>query len=235
MAQLKETNHDMLFEDFVKLMEEHGFKVGYEEDYTSEYSGKQKEVILYDKKHGFIIHANSYHDKLNRAKLYREVEPNYSYKPGDEKKYPLVEDLYNDYMYPKYNIRYNEPIEEFINRNVVRITLVPEHSSNSSIGKTSHFYFDVNIQNGGIAVLNKLTAENPFAKPSSQWQKKNKLLFFANYGLEEKETYGEDKKFKPYKESIVSKITNDKLLKCPPEVLKIINDPERFEESENEM
>lgn len=215
----KDTHFGIKFDEFIDLMIENGFQIGYQGEYKSSSTSTQfeREVILYDKENGFIVYTNSFAgDGLNSAKLYGEIEPaGYEYTEGDEKKYPLVKEMYDRYQRSQQS-PYAEDIDlkSYIEKNI-HYHCVPKHSSGSGVNNSRNYAFDFDMRDFAISRLNKLKADSMFARPAKKWVQKNKFMYFMNY---EEEKAGKD-----YEE-----VTNQKLMQCPQEVRDIINDPERF-------
>lgn len=222
LIEAKEIHSGTTYEEFVKAMQELGFKIAFREKFKNPHSKeKEEEIILYEVENGLVIYATSFGEYINSAKLYGELESaGYKYKKGDEEIFPEVKSWADMYYRDVATGRTTKTLAEYV-EGYVLADAFPQHSSHGSIKDGTPATFSFDMREGAIAKIMKLKRDHRFAKPVAHWQNKSRFLWFLNQT--------EDKGDYDYKA-----ITNEKILKCPKEFIDIINDPDRFVKSDTE-
>ena len=212
----KEIHSSMTFDEFIKLMQQQGFKIGYQKQIKFVDTATDTEAILYDEENGFLIYTTSYLKGLNNAMLYGEIgSAGYKYQLGDEDKYPEVKRMLDYYVRQKAS--YGGSVIGFIEKNIIS-TAVPDKASCSYVdSKAIAFSFD--MRKCAIAKLDKLKNNQMFGRPIKNWHGKDRLLWFTN----------STENTKNHK-----LITDLKIRLSAPAVAKIINDPERLKTKSSE-
>lgn len=80
LKEMGDTYFGVTWDDFIKIVKDYGFKVGYSEKFTGIHQWDDKrveeeEVIFYNEDKGLILYAESYNGtSVNRADVYAEVK-----------------------------------------------------------------------------------------------------------------------------------------------------------------
>ena len=77
LKEIGDTYYGISWADFLRIVKDYGFKIGYCQKYTNSWSSKgteEENIIFFLEEKGLILHASSYEGNLNTAKIYGGVK-----------------------------------------------------------------------------------------------------------------------------------------------------------------